>query len=276
MEGPVVWLNGELVPEREARISPRDHGLLVGDGVFESVRITAGQAFAVSRHLARLHRSAGALGLELPAVAELREAVGDVLAATGISEGRLRITATSGPGGFSSARPEGPATVVIAAEEAPPWSPHVAVITVPWPRNERGAVAGVKTTSYAENVVALRRAHAAGAGEAIFANTRGELCEGTGTNVFLVLEGRLVTPPLSVGCLAGVTRELALEITDATTETVPLPALVSADEAFLTSTTRNVHPISAVDGLPLAACPGPATAAALRAFRELEAENLDP
>lgn len=276
VEGRAVWLNGELVPEPEARISPRDHGLLVGDGVFESVRITAGQAFAVSRHLARLHRSAGALGLELPAVAELREAVGDVLAATGISEGRLRITATSGPGGFSSARPEGPATVVVAAEEAPPWSPHVAVITVPWPRNERGAVAGVKTTSYAENVVALRRAHAAGASEAIFANTRGELCEGTGTNVFLVLEGRLVTPPLSVGCLAGVTRELALEITDATTETVPLPALVSADEAFLTSTTRNVHPISAVDGVPLAACPGPATAAALRAFRELEAENLDP
>ena len=276
MEGPVVWLNGAIVPEREARISPRDHGLLVGDGVFESVRITAGQAFAVSRHLARLARSAGALGLELPAVAELREAVGDVLAATGISEGRLRITATSGPGGFSSARPEGPATVVIAAEEAPPWSPHVAVITVPWPRNERGAVAGVKTTSYAENVVALRRAHAAGASEAIFANTRGELCEGTGTNVFLVHDGRLVTPPLSVGCLAGVTRELALEITDATTETVPLSALASAGEAFLTSTTRNVHPISAVDGVPLPACPGPATTGARQAFGALESENLDP
>lgn len=276
MGEPVVWLNGAIVPESAACVSVRDHGLLVGDGVFESVRITAGQAFAVGRHLARLARSAGALGLELPAVAELREAVGDVLAATGISEGRLRITATSGPGGFSSARPAGPATVVVAAEEAPPWSPHVAVITVPWPRNERGATAGVKTISYAENVRALQRAHAAGASEAIFANTRGELCEGTGTNVFLVLEGRLLTPPLSAGCLAGVTRELALEITDATTETVPLSALVSADEAFLTSTTRNVHPISAVDGVPLAACPGPATTAAREAFRALEAENLDP
>ena len=276
MDEPVVWLNGAIVPESEARISPRDHGLLVGDGVFESVRITGGQAFAVGRHLARLHRSAGALGLELPAVAELRQAVGEVLAATGISEGRLRITATSGPGGFSSARPAGPATVVVAAEEAPPWSPHVAVITVPWPRNERGAVAGVKTISYAENVVALHRAHAAGAGEAIFANTRGELCEGTGTNVFLVLEGRLLTPPLSVGCLAGVTRDLTLEITDAVEETVPLGALAAADEAFLTSTTRNVHPISAVDGVPLPACPGPATTAARQAFAALEAENLDP
>lgn len=276
MEGPVVWLNGELVPESEARISPRDHGLLVGDGVFESVRITAGQAFAVGRHLARLHRSAAALGLDLPAVADLRGAVREVLAASGITEGRLRITVTSGPGGFSSARSPGPATVVVAAEEAPPWSPHVAVITVPWPRNERGATAGVKTTSYADNVVALARAHAAGAGEAIFANTRGELCEGTGTNVFLVLEGRLVTPPLSSGCLAGVTRELTLEITDGTEETVALSALATADEAFLTSTTRNVHPISAVDGVPLAACPGPATTAARQAFAALEAENLDP
>ena len=276
MEGPAVWLNGAIVPESQARISPRDHGLLVGDGVFESVRITAGQAFAVGRHLARLSRSAAALGLELPDAATLRGAVTDVLAASGISEGRLRITATSGPGGFSSARPAGPATVVVAAEEAPPWSPHVAVITVPWPRNERGATAGVKTISYAENVVALQRAHAAGAGEAIFANTRGELCEGTGTNVFLVLGGRLLTPPLSVGCLAGVTRELALEITEATTETVPLAALAEATEAFLTSTTRNVHPISAVDGVSLPACPGPATRAARRAFKELEAQNLDP
>ena len=276
MSEAVVWLNGEVVPESAARISPRDHGLLVGDGVFESVRITAGQAFALGRHLARLGRSAEALGLNLPAVAELRTAVTDVLAATGITEGRLRITATSGPGGFSSARPAGPATVVVAAEEAPPWSPHVAVVTVPWPRNERGAAAGVKTISYAENVVALRRAHAAGAGEAIFANTRGDLCEGTGTNVFLVLDGQLVTPPLSSGCLAGVTRQLALEITDAITETVPLSALATADEAFLTSTTRNVHPISAVDGVPLPACPGLAATGARQAFAALMAETLDP
>ncbi len=276
MDDPVVWLNGAIVPESQARISPRDHGLLVGDGVFESVRVTAGQAFAVGRHLARLARSAGALGLELPPAGELRQAVSAVLAATGVAEGRLRITATSGPGGFSSARAPAGTTVVVAAEEAPPWSPHVAVITVPWPRNERGATAGVKTISYAENVLALQRAHAAGAGEAIFANTRGELCEGTGTNVFLVLGGRLLTPPLSVGCLAGVTRDLTLEITDATEETVPLGALAEASEAFLTSTTRNVHPISAVDDVPLPACPGPATRAARRAFKELEAETLDP
>ena len=276
MGEPVVWLNGAIVPESAARVSPRDHGLLVGDGVFETVRVTAGQAFALSRHLRRLERSASALGLDPPRTAEMRGAALDVLAAAGITEGRLRITVTSGPGPFSSARPSGPPTTVVAAETAPPQSPHAAVVTVPWPRNERGAAAGVKTISYAENVVALHRAHAAGASEAIFANTRGELCEGTGTNVFLSHGGRLVTPPLSVGCLAGVTRELTLEITDATEEAVPLSALGVADEAFLTSTTRNVHPISSVDGTALPACPGPATRAARRAFRELEAENLDP
>ena len=276
MSKSVVWLNGAIVPESAAWVSVRDHGLLVGDGVFESVRITAGQAFAVGRHLARLARSAAALGLELPPTGELRGAVDAVLAATGVVEGRLRITATSGPGGFSSARSGGPTTVVVAAEESPPRSPHVAVITVPWPRNERGATAGIKTVSYAENVLALQRAHVAGAGEAVFANTRGELCEGTGTNVFLVLEGRLLTPPLSSGCLAGVTRDLALEITDAAEETVPLAALAEAQEAFLTSTTRNVHPISAVDGVPLPACPGPATSAARQAFAALMAETLDP
>lgn len=276
MSEPVVWLNGEILPESAARISPRDHGLLVGDGVFETVRVTAGQAFALSRHLRRLQRSASALGLGLPHTAGLRGAALDVLAATGVTEGRLRITATSGPGDFSSARPPGPSTVIVAAEGVPPPPPHTAVITVPWPRNERGAAAGVKTISYAENVAALHRAHAAGATEAIFANTRGELCEGTGTNVFLVHDGRLVTPPLSSGCLAGVTRELALEITGATEEALPLGALSAAGEAFLTSTTRNVQPISSVDGRHLPSCPGSATARAQQAFVTLMAETLDP
>ncbi len=271
-----MWLNGAIRSESEAFISPRDHGLLVGDGVFESVRITAGQPFAVGRHLARLARSAGALGLEPPPAGELRQAVTAVLAASEVIEGRLRITLTSGPGGFSSARPAGPASLMVAAEEAPAWSPHVAVICVPWPRNEQGATAGIKTTSYAENVLALQRAHAAGASEAIFANTQGELCEGTGTNVFLVHQGQLITPPLSTGCLAGVTRELTLEITDATEQAVAISCLAEASEAFLTSTTRNVHPISAVDGLALPNCPGPATLAAQQAFAKLMAKTLDP
>jgi branched-chain amino acid aminotransferase len=146
----------------------------------------------------------------------------------------------------------------------------------PWPRNERGATAGLKTVSYAENVVALAWAKERGAGEAIFANTLGNLCEGTGTNVFLVVDGRLVTPPLSSGCLEGVTRDLVIECTGASEQDVPAGALVDAEEAFLTSTTREVQPIAHVDGRALPAAPGRRTAEAAAAFRDLVARTLDP
>ena len=118
-------------------------------------------------------------------------------------------------------------------------------VTVPWPRNERGALAGLKTISYGENVRALAQAKEAGAGEAIFPNTRGELCEGTGTNVFVVTGNVLRTPPEESGCLLGVTRALILELADrlstrAEEVTLPISALATADEAFSSSSTREV------------------------------------
>ena len=121
----------------------------------------------------------------------------------------------------------------------------------PWPRNERSALAGVKSTSYAENVVALEWARQRGAGEALLANTAGNLCEGTGSNVFALLGGRLVTPPLSSGCLAGVVRSLLVEGGLASEEDIPVRALADVEEAFLTSSTREVQPIDRLDGRPL-------------------------
>src|SRR5205085_12288505 len=121
----------------------------------------------------------------------------------------------------------------------------------PWPRNERGALAGVKSISYAENVVALAWAHERGAGEALLTNTAGNLCEGTGSNVFVALNGRLVTPPLSAGCLAGVVRSVLVEGGLAAEEDVPAEALALVDEAFLTSSTREVQPIDRLDGRDL-------------------------
>jgi branched-chain amino acid aminotransferase len=149
---------------------------------------------------------------------------------------------------------------------------------VPWPRNERGALAGLKTTSYAENVVALHYANERGAGEAVFSNIRGELCEGTGTNVFVGLQGRLVTPPLTSGCLAGVTRGLLVEwLPDWLEErSLPTSQLAEADEAFLASTTRDVQPIRAVDGHALPTCPGPLTRRAMEVFAEHSARMPDP
>jgi branched-chain amino acid aminotransferase len=150
------------------------------------------------------------------------------------------------------------------------------VITVPWPRNERGALAGLKTTSYAENVLALGYAKDRGGSEAIFANTAGNLCEGTGTNVFVVTGGRLLTPPLSAGCLAGVTRGLVIEWAGAGEADMALDALGAADEAFLTSTTRDVQPVRTVNGVPLPAAPGPVTRRAAEIFAARSAAQPDP
>jgi len=278
--GTWVWVDGVLTPAAEARVDALDHGLTVGDGVFEALKVVGSTPFAMSRHLRRLRRSAGAIGLEVPlADHELVAAAADTITAAGGSEARrLRITVTGGLGPLSSDRAEAPPTVLIAASPAPPWPATTEVVTVPWCRNERGALAGVKSTSYAENVKALDVAHRAGASEALFANTVGSLCEGTGSNIFVVLEGRLLTPTLASGCLAGITRELLLEVVECTeTDALRLGDLRRAEEAFLTSSTRDIHPIAAVDGSPLRTpCPGPLTLAAQQAFADLQTRTLDP
>jgi len=139
----------------------------------------------------------------------------------------------------------------------------------------RSAVAGLKTTSYAENVVALARAKAQGAQEALFANTAGQLCEGTGSNVFVVVAGELRTPPLSSGCLAGVTRELVRELTGAAEVDQPMSVLDEAEEVLLTSSTRDVQGQHRVDDRRLDA-PGPVTRDAAAAFAALVARDVDP
>jgi branched-chain amino acid aminotransferase len=244
-------MNGDLVPEASARVSPFDHGLLTGDGVFETLLARDGTVFAVRRHLERLARSAAALGLPLPSADVLRTALRQVMKGNGLTDARLRITVTGGPSPLGSDRGAGPTTAIVAAGALTVWPPTTAVVLAPWPRNERSPLAGVKSTSYAENVVALDWARERDAGEALLANTVGNLCEGTGSNVFVVLEGRLVTPPLSSGCLAGVVRSLLVEAGLAQEEDVPIPALADVEEAFVTSSTREVQPIDRLDGRDL-------------------------
>lgn len=277
----IVWLNGSLVGEEEARISPFDHGLLVGDGVFETIRVYGGRPFAWTRHIARLEHSARGLALAAPERDALRAAADSVLRANSLADARLRITVTGGRAPLGSARGDAPPTVVVAATEPGEVTAPTAVAIAPWPRNERGALAGLKTISYAENVRALNWAHGRGAGEAIFPTLGGNLCEGTGTNVFLVSDGEVVTPPLESGCLAGVTRALVLELCaeagiPAIEQDRPAAELACADEAFLTSTMREVNPIASVDGAPLVAVPGPVTAKLGSAFRDLVARSVDP
>jgi branched-chain amino acid aminotransferase len=272
-----VWINGTLVPDDEAQISVFDHGLVTGDGVFETVKVVNGVPFALSRHLARLARSATGLGLAAPDLDQIKLGVMAVVVSSGKLElARLRITVTGGIAPLGSERGGSPLTAIVALAEAKAPAPWVDVVTVPWPRNERGALSGLKTTSYGENVRALAYAAEHAGSEAIFPNTEGDLCEGTGTNVFVVSRGRLLTPPLSAGCLAGVTRALVIEWSGAIEADMQLIALAEADEAFLTGTTRDVQPIRCVDGMPLAAAPGPVTRKAAEEFAMRSAETPDP
>jgi branched-chain amino acid aminotransferase len=272
----LVWIDGHLAPAAEAVVSVFDHGLTVGDGVFETLKAADGAPFAVRRHLERLRRSAAGLGLTVPASDdELRAAMAAVLASTSHPLARVRITVTGGVAPLGSERGERGPTTIVAAGPLTPRSPATAVCVVPWPRNERGAVAGIKTTSYAENVVALAHAAERGCTEALFATTSGMLCEGTGSNVFVGVGDRLVTPPLTSGCLAGVTRDLVLMVTDAVEADVSMEELAAADEVFLTSTGRDVQPVDRVDDRRLLA-PGPLTSGAAAAFAELAARDIDP
>ncbi|MGV9452628.1 aminotransferase class IV [Streptomyces sp. NPDC003635] len=271
-----IWLDGGLQDIESARVSVFDHGLTVGDGIFETVKATDGKPFALTRHLNRLTRSARGLGLPDPDHDEVRRACTAVLEANPMPLGRLRITYTGGHGPLGSDRGEHGPTLVVALGETTRRPDTTAVITVPWTRNERGALTGLKTTSYAENVVALARAHQHGGSEALFANTVGRLCEGTGSNVFVVLDGEIHTPPLASGCLAGITRELVVEWTGARETDLPLDVLERADEIFLTSTLRDVQAVHRVDQRELSAAPGPVTAKAMRIFDERSGQDQDP
>jgi branched-chain amino acid aminotransferase len=193
--------------------------------------------------------------------------------------GKLRWWVTGGVGQLGTERVTTTGTYAVAAEPIPSPPASGKIHVVPWTRNERAATAGLKTTSYADNVIALAAAQRVGAVEAVFGNTVGELCEGTGTNVFVVVDGTILTPPAESGPLLGVTRGLLIEWCGAAgipvrERRLPLDVLHTADEVFLTSSTRDVFPVDAVDDRALA--PGPVTAAAAAVFRAHAAADLDP
>jgi branched-chain amino acid aminotransferase len=277
-EPPRVWIGddngGALVEPDSARVSVFDHGFTVADGVFETVKVVDGAPFALTRHLRRLTASAQILGLRIPSDVVTRQAVAAVTQrAAGTC--RLRITVTAGVGPMGSERGDARPTLVVVLAPTPAWPPTTQAVVVPWRRNERSALAGVKSTSYAENVLALHWAKERGASEALFANCAGQLCEGTGSNVFVVKDGQITTPSLASGCLAGITRELVIEWCNVDEQDGPIDVLADADEVFITSSTRDVHPVSRIDDRQLQA-PGPVTAQVRHRFAALAASNPDP
>ena len=226
-------------------------GLCLGRGLFETLACYRGRPFLAAAHFERLRRGAETLGIPCPADDVFLEAFANALSANGFTESektRLRLTLSSPADGSEN-----------WWVEATPLPSHPAtarVVTGPFFRNERSPLAGLKTVNYGDNLVAQRHAHAAGADEALFANTRGEVCEGTWSNVFLLVDGQWMTPPLSSGCLPGVTRAVVLELfaelgLPASESTLSIDGLHRVESAFLTSSLREIQPVAVLDGREL-------------------------
>jgi len=280
-----VWVDGDVVPASAARVSALDRGLLSGEGVYETCKVSEGSPFALTRHLARLRSSAALVGMDLPwgdshVRAACAKAVGAAMVDASAEEapvGRLRITVTAGAGPLGPDRGPAEPMLLVAAGPSRPWAPTAVVATVPWRRNEHSPAVGAKATSSLDNVLALRSARERGADEAVLTNTSGFLAEGTSSNLFLVVDGVLCTPALSTGCLAGVTRALVCELVPVVErDDLTVDDLRRSPEAFLTSSTRDVHPIAHVDDLAFVGAPGPLTAIAAAAFSALQADTIDP
>lgn len=271
-----IWLDGRLYDDpRQATIAGTDHGLLVGDGVFETLKVTEQGAFAIRRHLNRMTRSAAALGLPPPDHALIRAAIAAVLENRDFALGKLRITYTGGRGPLGSEAAYGPPTLMVALAPVNAAPPLTSIVTAPWRRNERGALTGVKSTSYAENVRGLGYAAALGAGDAIFLNTADRVCEGTGTNIFLVFKDVIATPPLSSGPLAGVTRELIMEWSPVEERELTLEEAKRADEVFLTSSMRDIQGVERWDDRTFSSARPVTQALSVKFVTRTEAD-LDP
>jgi branched-chain amino acid aminotransferase len=220
-------------------------------------------------------RSAAALGLPPPDHTLIREAIDAILDGRDFGRGKLRITYTGGGGPLGSEAAYGPPTLIVALAPAAPAPPLTSIVTAPWTRNERGALTGVKSTSYAENVRGLRYAAERGASEAVLLNTVGHVCEGTGTNIFLVFGDTIVTPPLSSGPLAGITRELIMKWSSIEERELTLEEAKRADEVFITSSMRDIQGVERWDDQIFSPM-RPITDAVAVTFAELSQADIDP
>lgn len=274
MSAPLCYWNGRLVPADAVAISPYDRGLLLGDGVFETMRAYDGRLFGLAAHLARLQHGAAVLGLDLPA--DCATALPRTLAANGWREAVLRLTVTRGPapadrGGLLLAAPP-PPTVLVTGRSLAGGAPYparfytdgLALATVGPPRNEQSPLSGCKSLNYGDQILARQAAARAGADEALQCNSQGAVVGASVANVFLVRAGTLYTPAPASGCLPGVTRAVVLDLARAAglacVEGVLAPAdFAAAAEAFLTNTLLEIAPVRAVDGRVLPAAPGPIT-----------------
>lgn len=280
--GVRINVNGRLGTEEDTLLSPLDHGFLFGASVYETLRTYGGQPFLLRRHLARLRDSAAALSIPLDLTDdEIEKRVADTNAAAANPESYIRLVVSPGPGPFDyKVGAASTTTTVIIFKPLPPvpdevYEKGIRVTLVDIVRNHPKSVSPrIKSSSLLNNMLAMREALARGGEEAILLNYKGEVAEGSQTNVFAVQDGLLMTPALEGGLLAGITRELVLSLAatidlEVAESTLFPDQLLTADEVFLTSTTKEVLPVVAIsDAIIGDGVPGPYTLALLQAYRE--------
>lgn len=286
-----VYINGQLVPKEEAKISVFDHGLLYGDGVFEGIRAYNGRIFKLDEHIQRLYRSAHTFLIELPiSQAEMRNAVIETLRANDLRDAYIRITVSRGTGlGLDPRNVVGPPTIIIITDKLSlyPESMYengLEVITVSVRVPPAQAIdPRVKSLGkYINNIMAKFLANQYGAGEGLMLTVDGYVAEATGDNLFIVSDGAIYTPPASVGILEGITRNTVIELAKkegykVEERMMTLYDVYNADEAFLTGTAAEMIPMVKLDGRTIGTGkPGPITKHLLECFHQLTREEGVP
>ncbi|MCZ6606465.1 MAG: aminotransferase class IV [Alphaproteobacteria bacterium] len=256
----LIHLNGALVSAAEARVDPADRGLALGDGLFETIRVRDGRPLRLAAHCARLRAGADVLDLPVPVSDEaLGRALEETLKANAVTDGVLRLTLTRGPGPrglLPPPRPR-PTLLITAAAEASSSSPIRAVIATTTRRNEHSPLSRCKCINYLDNILARLEAAKRGAEDALLLNTAGRLAGTTIANLFLVIDGAVVTPPVADGALPGVMRGEVLAAAGAEERSLKPEDLARASEAFITNC-LGIRALVSVDGAPIGdGRPGP-------------------
>ena len=250
----MIWLNGRLMDPAEACIDPADRGLLLGDGVFETVRVSAGRPMHLPRHFARMRAGAGVLGFPLPWTdAEIEAGVAGTLRGSCLADAALRLTLTRGPAprGLLPPGPAQPTLLIAAHAHAPDRSAVQAVVARCTRRNEHSPLSRIKSLNYLDSILARREALSRGADEALLLNTAGRVAEACAANLFAVLDKAVWTPPVADGALPGIARALILEAGLAAERSLSEADLLGCASAFVANS-LGLRALSAIDGRSLA------------------------
>ena len=281
--GLKIYINGQILPQEDAKISVFDHGLLYGDGVFEGIRAYNGKIFTLEEHLDRLYDSATAISLKIPMTkAELADAIKNTMEANNMKDSYIRLVVTRGVGklGLDPNKCATPQIIIITdtIELYPKalYEKGLDIVTVTTIRNHFSALdPKIKSLNYLNNILAKIESIQAGAGEALMLNKDGYVAECAGDNIFIYKNKTLLTPPTSAGILVGITRNVVMKLAaemeiKVKEELITRYDLYIAEECFLTGTAAEIIPVVKIDGRTIGTGkPGKITSNLLKRYRDL-------